>query len=138
MTITKPIQYLILYYSYHYLLLFINLQNPKSASNQKPLPVMVWIYGGAFEGGDAGTDTYGPDYLLENDVVVVSFNYRLGLFGMKHIHILNLRAPTSSNTFIDNFYSIMETDILHKVHSFFTYYNTNGHKLQIRYTELYY
>lgn len=72
-------------YPYRDLCLFINLQNPKSANNQKPLPVMVWIYGGAFEGGDAGTDTYGPDYLLENDVVVVSFNYRLGLFGKQQL-----------------------------------------------------
>jgi carboxylesterase type B len=42
---------------------------------------MVWIYGGGFEGGDSTYDLYGPDYLLEKNVVVVSFNYRLGLLG---------------------------------------------------------
>lgn len=42
---------------------------------------MVWIFGGGFEAGFASYDLYGPDYLLEKDVVVVSFNYRLGIWG---------------------------------------------------------
>lgn len=45
------------------------------------LPVMVWIYGGAFVSGHSKSILYGPDYLLEKDVVVVSFNYRVGIFG---------------------------------------------------------
>ncbi|KAJ8945662.1 hypothetical protein NQ318_012380 [Aromia moschata] len=31
--------------------------------------------------GDSKYKDYGPDYLLEDDVVVVTFNYRLGVFG---------------------------------------------------------
>lgn len=43
--------------------------------------VMVWIYGGAFVHGNSSYISYGPDYLLEKDVIYVSFNYRLGVFG---------------------------------------------------------
>ena len=42
---------------------------------------MVWIYGGAFIQGDSKYTTYGPDYFLEEDVVFVSFNYRVGPLG---------------------------------------------------------
>lgn len=50
--------------------------------SKKSLPVMVWIHGGAFRYGDSTENMYGPDYLLEKNVVFVSINYRLGAFGM--------------------------------------------------------
>jgi para-nitrobenzyl esterase len=45
------------------------------------LPVMVWIFGGGFQGG--GTSEWRQDgqFLARRDVVVVSMNYRLGIFG---------------------------------------------------------
>lgn len=43
--------------------------------------VMVWIYGGSYNAGSSLTAFYGPDMLLEQDVVVVTFNYRLGALG---------------------------------------------------------
>ncbi|KAJ3666300.1 hypothetical protein Zmor_001750 [Zophobas morio] len=62
--------------------LFVNIYVPKvSKYNKKLLPTMVFIYGGGFEGGDSTYDLYGPDYLLEKDVVVVTLNYRLGILG---------------------------------------------------------
>ncbi|XP_017772568.1 PREDICTED: venom carboxylesterase-6-like [Nicrophorus vespilloides] len=45
------------------------------------LPVMVWIHGGAFMTGSSKQQIYGPDYLIEKNVVVVTINYRLGVFG---------------------------------------------------------
>lgn len=42
---------------------------------------MVWIYGAAFTIGSGNSDSYGPEYLLINDVVVVTMNYRVGLLG---------------------------------------------------------
>lgn len=42
---------------------------------------MVFIHGGAFKYGDTTENSYGPDYLLEKNVVFVSINYRLGAFG---------------------------------------------------------
>nr|QYA71948.1 carboxylesterase [Anoplophora glabripennis]QYA72000.1 carboxylesterase [Anoplophora glabripennis] len=47
----------------------------------KPIPVMVWVYGGFFQQGSSRYTDYGPDYFLDQDVVVVSFNYRVGVFG---------------------------------------------------------
>lgn len=47
----------------------------------KPLPVLVWIYGGGFQVGEASRDIYAPDYLMKKDVVLISINYRLGSLG---------------------------------------------------------
>lgn len=44
-------------------------------------PVMVWIHGGAFILGSNSKDIYNPEFLLRNDVVIVSINYRLGAIG---------------------------------------------------------
>ncbi|CAK9797871.1 Venom carboxylesterase-6 [Anthophora quadrimaculata] len=44
-------------------------------------PVLLWIHGGAYKFGHSNNTLYGPDFLVRNDVVVVSFNYRLGPFG---------------------------------------------------------
>lgn len=44
--------------------------------------VMVWIHGGGFVTGSSKTDLYGPEYLVANDVVLVTFNYRLGALGI--------------------------------------------------------
>ena len=52
-------------------------------------PVLVWIHGGGFMTGSSCTDCYGPDYLLQKDVIVVTFNYRCGVFGF-----LTLDDPT--------------------------------------------
>ncbi|CRK87283.1 CLUMA_CG001085, isoform A [Clunio marinus] len=43
-------------------------------------PVIVYIHGGSFEIG-SGTDQGGPNYLMDREVVVVNFNYRLGALG---------------------------------------------------------
>ncbi|XP_065216362.1 juvenile hormone esterase-like [Planococcus citri] len=42
-------------------------------------PVMVWIYGGAFQIGS--TREYNPEYFMDKDVILVTFNYRLGALG---------------------------------------------------------
>lgn len=44
-------------------------------------PVLVYIYGGSFDGGNNTLDTYSPDYLIEQNIVVVTINYRIGIFG---------------------------------------------------------
>jgi carboxylesterase type B len=52
----------------------------KSATTEL-LPVMVFIYGGAFTMGDNKAGQYGPHYLLDKDIVLVTINYRLGVLG---------------------------------------------------------
>ncbi|VVC41625.1 Carboxylesterase type B, conserved site,Carboxylesterase, type B,Carboxylesterase type B [Cinara cedri] len=58
--------------------LYLNIFTPDL---NKKLPVMFWIHGGGFLAGHSAPDLYGPDYFMDKDVVFVSFNYRLGLFG---------------------------------------------------------
>nr|WCC58162.1 carboxylesterase [Pharsalia antennata] len=59
--------------------LYVNVYTPNFKG--KKLPVMAWIYGGGFNLGNSSYRGYGPDYLLEKDIVFVSFNYRLGIYG---------------------------------------------------------
>ena len=42
---------------------------------------MVWIYGGGFTAGSASEPRQDGEDLAKKGVVVVSFNYRLGVFG---------------------------------------------------------
>jgi len=42
---------------------------------------MVFIHGGAFTFGSASGFEYTPDYLINENVIVVTFNYRLNVFG---------------------------------------------------------
>jgi para-nitrobenzyl esterase len=51
----------------------------KSASEHRP--VIVWTYGGAFTGGAGSLAMYDGDALARKGAVVVTYNYRLGIFG---------------------------------------------------------
>nr|QFN66797.1 caryl carboxylesterase [Propylea japonica]QKI86658.1 glutathione S-transferase [Propylea japonica] len=64
--------------------LYINVYTPEfqpQRSRTKLLPVMVFIHWGGFFTGTSRTDYHGPEYLMDKDVVLVTFNYRLGLLG---------------------------------------------------------
>jgi para-nitrobenzyl esterase len=60
--------------------LYLNVWTP-SKRPAKPLPVMVWIYGGAFIMGAGSYPDYDGAHFAEDGVVIVTFNYRVGLFG---------------------------------------------------------
>jgi para-nitrobenzyl esterase len=60
--------------------LYLNIWRPVTAS-PKPLPVMMWIYGGGLENGSAAVSLYAGDRLARRGVIVVAANYRLGVFG---------------------------------------------------------
>ncbi len=42
---------------------------------------MVWLHGGGFSFGSGNAFLYGPDFLVAEDVVLVTLNYRLGPLG---------------------------------------------------------
>ncbi|TMW40481.1 hypothetical protein DOY81_014439, partial [Sarcophaga bullata] len=50
-------------------------------NTSEPLPVMVWFHGGGWECGSGISSFYGPDFLLNHDIVLVSANFRLGPLG---------------------------------------------------------
>ncbi|XP_055370969.1 juvenile hormone esterase-like [Condylostylus longicornis] len=51
----------------------------KSLEGNKP--VLVYIHGGAYKYGSGNSLINGPKHLLDEDIVLVTFNYRLGPFG---------------------------------------------------------
>ena len=58
--------------------LYLNVYVP--AEPGPPRPVLVWIHGGAYTSG-SGALYDGSDLAASGDIVVVSVNYRLGVFG---------------------------------------------------------
>uniref|UniRef100_A0A336MTX0 Carboxylic ester hydrolase n=1 Tax=Culicoides sonorensis TaxID=179676 RepID=A0A336MTX0_CULSO len=60
--------------------LYLNVYSPNLTPDEK-LPVMFWIHGGSFTAGSGNSLIYGPEWLVKQDVVVVTINYRLGLLG---------------------------------------------------------
>lgn len=60
--------------------LYLNVWSPVSDNSTKP--VMVWIHGGNFKAGSSDSPAFDGSVLAATqNVVVVSFNYRLGFFG---------------------------------------------------------
>jgi para-nitrobenzyl esterase len=66
---------------------------------KKPLPVMVWIHGGAFTGGGGDVPIYNGASLAARGAVVVTVHYRLGRFGFMAHPELTAESPrhTSGN-----------------------------------------
>ncbi|WP_206078424.1 carboxylesterase/lipase family protein [Poseidonocella sp. HB161398] len=60
--------------------LYANIWRP-AAPADGPLPVLVWIHGGAFVNGGASPAVYSGAPLASQGIVFASFNYRLGRFG---------------------------------------------------------
>ncbi|XP_034941514.1 uncharacterized protein [Chelonus insularis] len=70
--------------------LYLNVYTPKLKADDTELrPVMVWIYGGAFIQGYINASRYGPDFILEQNVVVVAMSYRLGALGFLALETKN-------------------------------------------------
>ena len=60
-------------------------------------PVMFWIYGGGFEFGSGSLSTYDGTLLSQQGVVIVTFNYRTGVFGFLALDELDKEGSNSGN-----------------------------------------
>jgi para-nitrobenzyl esterase len=60
--------------------LYLNVWTPAKSATER-LPVFVWIYGGGFVQGSADVAIYDGQGLASKGLVVVTFNYRLGILG---------------------------------------------------------
>lgn len=58
--------------------LYLNVWAPASGSR---LPVMVWIHGGGYQAGASHEPRHDGTRLARNGVMLVTINYRLGVFG---------------------------------------------------------
>ena len=61
--------------------LYLNVYAPAGASATSKLPVMFWIHGGAYAAGAGSEPRYTNSGLVPRGVVLVTINYRLGVFG---------------------------------------------------------
>lgn len=66
--------------------LYLNVFTPqirpkRNVDRSELLPVMVFIHWGGFFAGYSSTDYLGPEYFMDQNVVLVTFNYRLGVMG---------------------------------------------------------
>jgi para-nitrobenzyl esterase len=61
--------------------LFLNVYAPSDSTDKSKLPVMFWIHGGGYSGGASSEPRHNGDFLPLKGVVLVTINYRLGVFG---------------------------------------------------------
>lgn len=50
-------------------------------NDENLLAVMAWIYGGIFVFGSTSSSVYGPDFLIADNVVIVTIGFRVGALG---------------------------------------------------------
>lgn len=60
--------------------LFVNVTTPRKVVPGAELPVMVWWHGGGYTSG-AGSEYNADRLAAQGNVIVVTLNYRLGVFG---------------------------------------------------------
>lgn len=76
--------------------LYLNVWTPADR-NTKNLPVLVYFYGGGFVAGDGSEPRYNGESMAQEGIVVVTVNYRLGLFGFLAHPELTAESPYHSS-----------------------------------------
>ncbi|KZC14638.1 PREDICTED: esterase E4-like [Dufourea novaeangliae] len=65
--------------------LYLNVYTPKLPTEEDKskggYPVLIWLHGGGWIAGSGHSAIYGPKFLLDHDVILVTVNYRLGPLG---------------------------------------------------------
>ncbi|WP_198120595.1 carboxylesterase/lipase family protein [Massilia rhizosphaerae] len=74
--------------------LYLNVWTPEQAQK---LPVIVWIHGGGFYGGTAAVPMFDGGTLARRGVIVVTINYRLGIFGFFAHPELTAESPDKAS-----------------------------------------
>ena len=72
--------------------LYLNVWTP-AKSAQERLAVMVWFYGGGFQAGSSSEPRYDGENFATKGIIVVSVNYRLGVFGFLSNPELTKESP---------------------------------------------
>lgn len=82
--------------------LYLNVWHPVTAAKEKK-PVMVFVHGGGFVTGSGSEEWYEGTHLAsKGDVVVVTFNYRLGPFGfLTHPALKDAQGHEGNYGFLD-------------------------------------
>lgn len=76
--------------------LYLNVWTPAKTMKEK-LPVLVYFYGGGLAAGDGSEPRYDGETLAKKGIVVVTLNYRLGIFGFFSHPELTKESPNKSS-----------------------------------------
>jgi len=76
--------------------LYLNVWTPSAKPDAK-LPVLVYFYGGGFVAGDGSESRYDGETLAKKGIVVVTLNYRLGIFGFFAHPELTKESPNNAS-----------------------------------------
>ncbi len=76
--------------------LSLNVWTPATNSSEK-LPVMVFIYGGGYMRGSSALPLYNGTVLAMKGIVVVTFNYRVGVLGYMAHPLLSKESPNNTS-----------------------------------------
>lgn len=72
--------------------LYLNVWT-STTTPEAPLPVLVYFYGGGFIAGDGSEFRYDGERMAQEGIVVVTLNYRLGVFGFLAHPELSAASP---------------------------------------------
>lgn len=78
--------------------LYLNIWTPAKDSGEK-LPVLVWFFGGAYQWGYTAEMEFDGERLAARGIVVVSVNYRLGVFGFLSHPEITKESPDAPGNF---------------------------------------
>ena len=75
--------------------LYLNVWTPAALDRpaRAKLPVLVYVYGGGFQAGDSSERRYDGAAMAKRGIVVVTMNYRLGIFGSMAHPALTAESP---------------------------------------------
>lgn len=76
--------------------LYLNVWTPAGAEKKK-LPVLLYFYGGGFVAGDGSEPRYDGESMARRGIVVVTCNYRLGVFGFLSHPELTAESPAHAS-----------------------------------------
>ena len=76
--------------------LYLNVWTQANRANDRR-PVMLWIFGGAYSEGGGSTPHNNGENLAKKGVVLVTFNYRLGIFGFYAHSELTKESPNKAS-----------------------------------------
>lgn len=72
--------------------LYLNIWTPSVTRDEK-LPVLFWIHGGGLTGGYGSEPEFDGEAFCRENVILVTFNYRLGIFGFFNHPELSQESP---------------------------------------------
>ncbi len=78
--------------------LYLNIWTGAKSTDKK-LPVLVWIYGGAYQWGYTSEMEFNGERLARHGIIVVSIAYRLGVFGFLAHPALSKEDPAHPTNF---------------------------------------